>query len=212
MPPGTSAPNAIAPTSDTSVTIAAASKPPVLTLIGVTASAQVADASLTVAAAVPLQMQSASLNRTAQIFAPVSRATWQEVGGLRIDVSRQVRDESGFEFVPIANFAPIAAPAQARSEPVDTFVDVLSETGERIPWVDGARETTALIGTGVVAATGYIALNTRLGLWLLSLLTSQPLWRQFDPLEVLYAWEANPGGSEGDGRDEETLATLVDEW
>ena len=91
-------------------------------------------------------------------------------------------------------------------------MDVLTDTGERLPWTEGTRETTALLGTGLIATTGYILLNTRMSLWLLSLLTSQPLWRQFDPVEVLYAWEEDERKAENEDEDKETLVTLVDEW
>ena len=58
---------------------------------------------------------------------------------------------------------------------------------------------------GLVATSGYVLLNTRAGYWLLSLLTSRPLWKEFDPLEVLFDLE-NEGGSRGN---EETLQSLV---
>jgi hypothetical protein len=44
---------------------------------------------------------------------------------------------------------------------------------------------------------------------LLGLLTSQPLWKQFDPLEVLYAWEEEDDRVKDD-QEEETLLSLVD--
>jgi hypothetical protein len=69
------------------------------------------------------------------------------------------------------------------------------------------REASALVGTGLLASTGYLLLNTRAGLWLLSVLTAKPLWREFDPLEVLYAWEKEEKGPEQE--DGETLVSLV---
>jgi streptogramin lyase len=78
-----------------------------------------------------------------------------------------------------------------------------------LPVVSGLpREVSAVVGTGLVASTGYVLLNTRAGLWLLSALTAKPLWREFDPLEVLYAWERDENGT--DREDGETLLGLVE--
>jgi hypothetical protein len=52
-------------------------------------------------------------------------------------------------------------------------------------------------------------LNSRVGFWLLGLLTSRPLWKQFDPLEVLYAWEEDEKRLVEED-EEETLLSLVD--
>ena len=61
---------------------------------------------------------------------------------------------------------------------------------------------------------GYVLLNSRAGMWLLSLLTTTPLWKQFDPLEILQEWKKGKTrvkGSESKGKDgdEETLQSLV---
>jgi hypothetical protein len=69
------------------------------------------------------------------------------------------------------------------------------------------QEASALVGTGLLAGTGYVLLNTRAGVWLLSLLLAKPVWRELDPLEVLYAWEKEQERAKEDG---ETLLTLVD--
>src|SRR5450432_4600265 len=84
--------------------------------------------------------------------------------------------------------APSTSSLHAHATQHDDGFDVLNDEGERVPWTESGLETTMVIGTGVIAASGYVLLNSRLGLWLLGLLTSQPLWKQFDPLEVLYAW------------------------
>jgi hypothetical protein len=176
------------------------------------ASTQITDVGLTVVAGAPLSVQPAGIHRNAQVFAPISRAAWQDAAALRVSAWTPADDEVRFETIPVSTSMALARSGPGRVGLPDTPLDVLDETGERIPWTDGARETTALIGTGVLAATGYVVLNTRLGLWLLSLLTSQPLWREFDPLEVLYAWEANGRPADGGDADKETLATLVEEW
>jgi hypothetical protein len=72
-------------------------------------------------------------------------------------------------------------------------------------------EGNAVVVTGLLASAGYVLLNTRAGFWLLSLLTSKPLWKEFDPLEILYAWEKESAAAGGDDKDEdeETLVSLV---
>ena len=62
--------------------------------------------------------------------------------------------------------------------------------------------------TGLAATAGYVLLNTRAGPWLLSLLAAKPLWKQLDPLEILFAWEEKEG-RDGGGEDE-TLLSLVE--
>ncbi len=119
-------------------------------------------------------------------------------------------EELRFEAVHVSPWM-LRQTASPPSRPVEeTFLDILSDSGERLPWTEDARDSSAMLGTGALAATGYVLLNSRLGLWLLGLLTSQPLWKQFDPMDVLYAWEENStyAGTE----DDETLATLVEEW
>ncbi len=64
------------------------------------------------------------------------------------------------------------------------------------------------VSTGLIASAGYVLLNTRTGFWLLSLMASRPLWKQFDPLEILYAWEEE--NTEKTETREETLLSLVD--
>lgn len=105
--------------------------------------------------------------------------------------------------------ATSASPLQASAARTDDGFDVLNDEGERVPWTEPELETTMVIGSGVIAASGYVLLNSRLGLWLLGLLTSQPLWKQFDPLEVLYAWEEEEDCVKDD-QEEETLLSLVD--
>jgi hypothetical protein len=159
-----------------------------------------------------LQLQPVSTTKTVQVFAPIPKAAWQETGSIQVTTWKPVDEETRFETIVVAPSTSHYTPSRPHAESTDIPLDVLSETGERIPWLDGTRESAALIGTGVIATTGYVLLNSRLGLWVLSLLTSQPLWQQFDPLEVLYAWDERKQETERDGDDEETLVTLVEEW
>jgi hypothetical protein len=66
------------------------------------------------------------------------------------------------------------------------------------------------LSAGAVAGVGYILLNTRLIAWLLSVVLAKPLmWRQFDPLQVLYFWERENGRRGLTADEEESLASLV---
>jgi MBG domain (YGX type) len=77
----------------------------------------------------------------------------------------------------------------------------------------------AVVGAGVIASTGYVFLNSRLLYWLISALSSRPLWKRFDPLEVIFAWEEEEKErkkasrphfwSRRKGRDDESLQSLV---
>jgi hypothetical protein len=111
---------------------------------------------------------------------------------------------------------PGAAPPELPDSPPPAVLRVVVA---EVPWQDAAQvvhdvellglppQAAALVGTGVLASTGYLLLNTRTGVWLLSLLAARPLWKELDPLEVLYAWERDRGYDEEDG---ETLLSLVE--
>jgi len=76
---------------------------------------------------------------------------------------------------------------------------------------DAERENSVLAATGIAATAGYVLFNTRAGLWLLSVLATRPLWKQFDPLEILYSWEKRAVYQPQDeGDEEESLASLVE--
>jgi hypothetical protein len=68
--------------------------------------------------------------------------------------------------------------------------------------------TGTVVGTGVVATAGYVLLSPRLAYWFLSaLLARRTVWKPFDPLEVVYAWEREKGVGDGD---DESLEKMVD--
>lgn len=68
------------------------------------------------------------------------------------------------------------------------FNEAMEKKAEQITNV---RTTGVVLGTGTITLVGVgsILLQTRLGAMLLSLVSSVPMWRQFDPLSVLTAWE-----------------------
>jgi hypothetical protein len=174
------------------------------------ASAHANDPLLTLATNAPVQLILGTPNRAIQVFAPIPRVSWQESASVQVVTVMPAERDSGFETIPSHAPTMQAAQLHIRVAPTDIVLDVLNDAGERIPWNEGTEESTTLFTTGLVATTGYVLLNTRIGVWMLSLLTSQPLWRQFDPLEVLYAWEGESEQAEHETEDEETLVSLVD--
>jgi hypothetical protein len=70
--------------------------------------------------------------------------------------------------------------------------------------------TETVVVSGAVAAAGYVVLNTRVVYWFLSALLARPaIWRRFDPLDVIYAWERERVDQTNDPADPESLQTLV---
>jgi hypothetical protein len=66
-----------------------------------------------------------------------------------------------------------------------------------------------VFGATLVAYVGYVLLNSRGGLWLVSLLMARPLWKEYDPLQVLLAWEDEKQSSGDREEDDETLQSMV---
>jgi hypothetical protein len=78
------------------------------------------------------------------------------------------------------------------------------------------RRVGTVLTMGALASAGYLYLTTRGASWLLSVLTSRPLWKRLDPLDVLFAWEkekerrrAQGKEPEAEEEDKETLQSLV---
>lgn len=78
------------------------------------------------------------------------------------------------------------------------------------------KVSDAVFISGVALSVGYVFLSSRGGSFLISALTARPLWKQFDPLEVLFAWELEKDRRRAQGEpweeddDPETLQSLVD--
>jgi hypothetical protein len=96
-------------------------------------------------------------------------------------------------------------------------MELLEKTEEEGPVPEVVR---TMIGVSAVASTGYVLLNSRIAYWLLSILSSRPIWKGFDPLEVIYAWEEEQEEEPGQHRqphfwsrrrrrDDESLASLA---
>ncbi len=153
-----------------------------------------------------LAQAAVAANRTIHVFAPVPQALWRPMQ----DLSATTIPEDTPPHAGLSRMQVLPATAsQAQTAQADGQLDVLNDDGERMPWTEQGIESTLLVGTGVLASGGYVLLNSRLGLWLLGLLTARPLWKQFDPLEVLYAWEDDGRNCTIDDEDEETLMSLV---
>ena len=96
----------------------------------------------------------------------------------------------------------------------DQFWNNLDKLRDEVGGKKWAKLREATFVTTVLASAGYILLNGRGAVFLLSLLSSRPLWHRFDPLEILFAWEdekkrrRKAAGESGDER--ETLQSLVE--
>ena len=75
-----------------------------------------------------------------------------------------------------------------------------------------ALTNTLAVSSGVAVA-GYMMLNTRSIYWFLSAFLARPaVWRRFDPLEVIYAWErerVDVMKRHEEPKDEESLLSMV---
>ena len=70
------------------------------------------------------------------------------------------------------------------------------------------QTVTVALATGAVVSAGYALIVARVATWLFTILNAQPVWRRFDALEVLLAWEEEKKRrAEEDG---ESLRSLVD--
>jgi hypothetical protein len=159
----------------------------------------------TTGASLTLQSTVNSATSTNQVFSPIPKVAWQERQVESALVDRETSVDALVARISSASTALTLTPfAQA-----DDGFDLLNDEGMRVPGTEPGLETTMILGTGIIATSGYLFLNSRLGLWLLGLLTSQPLWKQFDPLDVLYAWDEEEERVQDD-QEEETLLSLLD--
>lgn len=72
----------------------------------------------------------------------------------------------------------------------------------------------SVFSVGLVASAGYVLLSTKASYWLLTAFAARPLWKQFDPMEVLFAWEEEQERRRARGQDgsaeDESLQSMVD--
>jgi hypothetical protein len=111
--------------------------------------------------------------------------------------------------VTVVGPAPRALPPDAE----DALDADLAELGAQVQAGKAGRVVTDVsIATGVVATAGYVFLTPKLAYWLLSaLLARRTVWKPFDPLEVVYAWEEEQAKKDRPGEpDDESLESMVD--
>lgn len=108
---------------------------------------------------------------------------------------------------------PAAPPAPPVAHLHTNFLwQSLDKVGDELAGQPTERKGASVALTSVAMATaGYVLLTGRTGSWLLSVLTSQPLWKEYDPLAVLLAREKERKRARGPRQDEdkETLQSLV---
>ncbi|MCI0464020.1 MAG: hypothetical protein L0Z62_44365 [Gemmataceae bacterium] len=90
--------------------------------------------------------------------------------------------------------------------PAELLWTGLDRAGEQGEIATLSTEVHGIALTGLMAGAGYVLLNTRAVYWLLSLLAARPLWRRFDPLEVLFAWEKEAGQADSAEQDESLVS------
>jgi hypothetical protein len=108
---------------------------------------------------------------------------------------------------PVIESVVPAVPSLAKDNPVFTGLDELKQEVAKPKRVEIAAGTA--VGTGVALTAGTVLLSPRLAYWFLSaFLARRTVWKPFDPLEVVYAWER---GEKAGGRepDDDSLEGMV---
>jgi hypothetical protein len=110
---------------------------------------------------------------------------------------------------------PIAPPISTGIELTNPVFAELERLSEDINEGSNTKAVTdTLVVTGMVATAGYVFLNTRVVYWFLSALLARPaVWRRFDPLDVIYAWERDREGQTNGTpipEDDESLQSIVE--
>lgn len=115
--------------------------------------------------------------------------------------------------IPPPEVAATGPAARALPPAAEDALDTeLTELSEQVQSVKTGRVVTDVtIATGVVATAGYVFLAPKLAYWLLSaLLARRTVWKPFDPLEVVCAWEDGQAKKRRpDDADDESLQSLV---
>jgi hypothetical protein len=98
-------------------------------------------------------------------------------------------------------------PALRPDDPVFTGIDDVKQDVARPKRVQVAAGTA--VGTGMALTAGTVLFSPRLAYWFLSaLLARRTVWKPFDPLEVMYAWDREHG-SDGPDADDDSLKRMV---
>jgi len=114
---------------------------------------------------------------------------------------------------PVGSPLPVvSAPLPVKElAPTDPVFDALDRVADDLRGeVEDRALTDAVVTTGVVATAGYVLLNTRAALWFLSALLARPaVWRRFDPLDVIYAWERDRATTAPSSEEDDSLQSMV---
>ena len=150
------------------------------------------------------QTQTPSL-KTYAVPAPVETITGREGPKLVVPIIRSPLSEMG-----LPTNAAIPVDAAAVESVIEQFQHSVKEMQAS---VDEEAITNTLVVTSGIAVAGSVLLNTRAVYWFLSALLARPaIWRRFDPLEVIYAWEreqTQPGKQPSFHDSQESLQSMV---
>ena len=86
-------------------------------------------------------------------------------------------------------------------------LDRMSEQVDTARWPEKAEATLVVT---LAASVGYVLLNAKGLGWVLSLLLARPLYKDFDPLEVILAWEEDAANRRPEEDEDESLQTIVE--
>jgi hypothetical protein len=104
-----------------------------------------------------------------------------------------------------------APPLRFRLDESSLVWEELDALAAQVEKEDLGKISDAVVLTTVVATAGYVLLNGRGLTLIVSLLNARPLWKRFDPLEILFAWEEEKKRRPklGTGPEDETLQSIA---
>jgi photosystem II stability/assembly factor-like uncharacterized protein len=106
---------------------------------------------------------------------------------------------------------PAAAVQPAAILQNDELWNKLNDLKEQVkPKPQFTAQVAGTVTIAVAVSLGYLLLAGRVMLWLLLALTTRPLWKEFDPLEVLSEWEKQKESRRAAGGDDESLQSMVE--
>jgi hypothetical protein len=121
-----------------------------------------------------------------------------------VDQSESAAAWSAEEDTPI--LASTRSVAGGNDRETGLFWQALDKVEEQFGVGSSLEQAGRLSMGAFLAGAAYLLLNTRARDWLVGLLAARPLWRDLDPLEILFAWEKESAREE-----EDSLVDLVTE-
>ena len=134
--------------------------------------------------------------------------------GTPVDLDRGPAFEAGTAELSARTRGPARSSAgpSREQEPSLPLWGAVGAAGQDSETDDPFRAEEAAVTLGLGATVGYVLWNVRNLSWLVSLALSSPLWKQYDLLDVMQAWEEkqqNPGLPAEDD-DEELVQRVLD--